>query len=295
MNGFKGIFVVTTTPFDRNGNFLFDASKDNLDYLISKGVHGLCIMGATGEYLNVTMDEHKTYIEAMMKHVAGRVPVIIGATRERPDDVIELVKHAKANGVSAAMVLSPYYSNPSQEEIYEHYKYINDSVDFPIMVYNNPGSAGVDIDDDNIAEISKLPNMKIIKESTGDIKRLTTIAMNMSDNIIPFCGCENIAYESFVMGAKGWICMLGNVAPGMCVDLYSSVVEEKDFAMGYEIYRKMLPFLNFLENFHKGSQTLKYISEKQGRIGGFSRRPKCELTEDEKRFIEESLDLKVLY
>lgn len=295
MDKFKGIFVVTTTPFDQNRDFMFDAAKDNLDYLIASGVHGVCLMGATGEYMNVTTKEHKVYIEKMMDHINGRVPVIMGATRERPDDVIDLTLHAKENKIAAAMVLPPYYSNPSQEEIFSHYKYINDSIDFPIMVYNNPGSAGVDIEKQTLANIAKLPNMQIIKESTGDIKRLTTISMELADDIVPFCGCENIAYESFVMGAKGWICMLANIAPKMCVDLYTLVVEEKKYAKGFDLYKKILPFVDFLENFHKGSQFLKYATQKQGRVGGFSRRPKCELSDEEKAMIDRTLDIKMLY
>lgn len=295
MEKFNGVFVVITTPFDKNGNFLLQGAKENIDYLISKGVHGLCLMGATGEYQSVTIEEHKIFVAEMMKHINRRVPVIVGASKERADDVVELVKHAKENSVSAAMVLPPFYSNPSQKEIYAHYKYINDSVDFPIMVYNNPGSAGVDIDDENMAIISTLSNMQIVKESTGDIKRLTKIAMDLSENIIPFCGCENIAYESFVMGAKGWICMLGNIAPEMCVELYQNIVVEKNYTKGYEVYKKILPFLDFLETFHKGCQFMKYVIDKQGRIGGYSRKPKCELTDDEKKFIDNSLDYSMLY
>ncbi len=295
MSNLKGIFAVTITPFKDNGEFDYDGSKKNVDWLIENGVHGLCLLGATGEYLSVTTEEHKEYLEIMMKHIAGRVPVIVGTTRERTDDVIELVEHAKANGVAAGMVLPPYYCKPLQEEIYMHYKNINDAVDFPILVYNNPHSAGVDIEYDTLVQIAELPNMKLIKESSGDIKRLTAVAMNLSDKIVPFCGWENMSYESFVMGAKGWICVLANIAPGMCVDLYESVVEEKDYAKGYEVYKKALPVLNFLEGFPKFIQLVKYVLNKKGLDGGFIRKPKVELTAEEKKMIDEAINIEDLY
>jgi len=295
MSKLKGIFAVTITPFKENGDFIFEGAKSNVDYLIKKGVHGICLLGATGEYLSITMKEHKEFVEVMMKHIAGRVPVIVGATRERPDDVVDLAKHAKFNGVTAIMVLPPYYCKPLQEEIYEHYKYINDSVDIPVLVYNNPHSAGVDIEYDTVVKIAELPNMQLIKESSGDIKKLTAIAMNLSDKIVPFCGWENMSYESFVMGAKGWISVLANIAPGMCVDLYNTVVEEKDYIKGYEIYKKALPVLNFLEGFPKFIQLIKYVLGKQGRVGGYIRRPKLELTEEEKKMIDDAINLEDLY
>lgn len=295
MSNLKGIFAVVTTPFKENGEFNYEGAKKNIDWLIEKGVHGLCILGATGEYQSITTDEHKEYVEEMMKHINKRVPVIVGASRERTDDVIELAKHAKTNGVSAIMVLPPFYCNPLQEEIYMHYKNINDAVDLPVLVYNNPFSAGVDIEFDTVAKLAELPNMQYIKETTGDIKRLTAIAMNLSDKIVPFCGWENMSYESFVMGAQGWICVLSNIAPGMCIDLYNAVVEEKDYAKGYEIYKKALPVLNFLEGFPKYVQLVKYIIKKQGRAGGYMRRPKLELTAEEKKMIDEAINIEDLY
>lgn len=295
MSILRGIFTVAVTPFNKDGSFNIEAAKNNVDYQIGKGIHGLCILGATGEYLSITMDEHKEFVEIMLKHINKRVPVIIGATRERPDDVIELAKHAKLNGADSVMVLPPYYSHPGQEEIYSHYKYISDSVDIALTVYNNPGSCGVDIEHETLKKIAKLKNAQVIKESTGDIKRLTAIAMDLGDEITPFCGCDNMCYESFVMGAQGFVCMLGNIAPGMCVDMFNAIVEEKDYKKGYEIYRKALPVFNHLESFPKVVQLIKYLIEKQGRVGGYVRRPRLELTEEEKRFIDENIDISQLY
>jgi len=295
MSNLKGIVAVTVTPFKEDGAFDYEGAKKNMDYLIDKGVHGICLLGATGEYQSITTEEHKKYVEVMMKYINKRVPVVVGASRERTEEVIELAKHAKQNNVDSIMVLPPFYCNPLQEEIYEHYRFINNSVDLPIVVYNNPGSAGVDIEYDTLVKIAELPNMAIIKESTGDIKRLTAIAMNLSDEIKPFCGWENMCYESFVMGAKGWICVLANIAPGMCLDIYKYVVEEKNYEKGYKVYKKALPVLNFLEGFPKFIQLVKYVLEKQGLTGGFVRRPKIELSLEEKEMIDDAINLAELY
>lgn len=291
----KGIIAVPVTPFLENHEFDYEGAKKNLDWLISKGVHGLCILGATGEYQSITTEEHKEYVEQMMAYINGRVPVIVGATRERTADVIDLLKHAKDNGGTAGMVLPPYYCKPTQEEIYTHYKNINDAVDFPVVVYNNPHSAGVDISHETMCKIAELPNMTMLKESTGDLRRTTAATMELSDKIVTLCGWENLCYEAFAAGAEGWICVLANIAPEMCIELYNSVAVKKDINKGYELYRDMLPALNFLEGFPKYIQLLKYILEKKGLAGGYTRQPRLELTEEEKEIIDESIDINLLY
>lgn len=294
MKEIKGIITVTITPFKECGEIDYAGAAQNIDWLISQGVHGLCIMGATGEYLSVTTEEHKDYVKKMLAHVAGRVPVIVGATRERTDDVIDLMKHAKAHGADAAMVLPPYYCRPSQEEIFTHYQNINEGVDLPVLVYNNPHSAGVEIEYGTLVKIAQLPNMKLIKESTGDIKKLTAITMNLSDRITPLCGWENMCFESFAVGAQGWICVLSNFAPKLCIELYEAVAVNRDLAKGFEIYRKCLPTLNFLEGFPKSIQLVKYLLDQKGLTGGLCRKPRIRLTDDEKKMIDQAIDLSQL-
>lgn len=295
MKEMKGIIAVVTTPFEENGDFNLQGAKDNVDFLIEKGVHGLCILGATGEYQSITTEEHKNFVEEMAKHIDGRVPLAVGTSRERTDDVIDLGKHALENGLDAIMVLPPFYCGPQPNEVVEHYRHINDSVDIPVIVYNNPYSAGIDIELDTVAKLAEMDKMKYIKETSGDIKRTTAIAMDLGDKITPICGWENMCYEAFVMGAKGWICVLANIAPGMCIDIYENIVENKDYEKAYEVYKKALPVLNILEGFPKYVQLVKHILDKQGRVGGHMRRPKMGLTDEEKKAIDDAIDLSVLY
>lgn len=292
---FKGIYAVAVTPFKEDGSFNLEQGKKNIDKLIESGVHGICILGATGEYLSVTNEEHKYYVREIAKHINGRVSTAVGVTRERTDEVVDLIKNAKECGVDAAMVLPPYYCHPSQEEIYEHFKYIMESVDFPIIIYNNPGSAGVDIDDCTFDKLIKLKNTSIIKESTGDIKKLTKVMISAPKDISIFCGCDNMAYESFAVGANGWISMLANLAPKRCVELFNTIHIDKNYEKGLAIYKELLPTLNLLESFDKPVQAIKYILSKQGLDGGFVRRPRMELTAEEKSYIDETIDVSKLY
>lgn len=287
---FKGVYAVAVTPFNEDGTFNYQAAKENLDWLISNGVHGICVLGATGEYISITNEEHKEYIREVVPYICNRTSVFVGVTRERPEEVIELIENAKNCGAHAAMVLPPFYCHPSQDEIFSHYKYIMEKVDFPIIIYNNPGSAGVEIEADTFDKILKLKNSQIVKESTGDIRKLTQVMFQASENTSVFCGCDNMAYESFVVGANGWISMLANIAPRDCVDLFNSVYEEKDFAKGKEIYKRILPSLNILESFPKPVQALKYGLTLKGLNGGSVRKPRLPLTEEEISYIEKEMN-----
>lgn len=282
---FKGIYAVTVTPFKENGEFDLEQSKKNLDWLIENGVHGVCILGATGEYQSISNEEHIRYVKEIVPYVKGRVSVIVGASREMPDEVVRLVKNIKECGADAAMVLPPFYCHPAQDELVKFYHYVMDETDFPIVVYNNPGSAGVELEQDTYKEILKHPRASIVKESSGDIHKLTQVLNDAPKTASVFCGCDNLAFESFAAGACGWICMLANVAPRDCVALYKAVCEEKDIKKGREIYRKILPSLDVLESFPKPVQALKHLVTYKGLNGGYVRKPRYELTEEEKQFV----------
>lgn len=290
----KGIYPVVVTPFKEDGSFDIQSAKANLDYLIDCGIKGICILGATGEYMSVTNEEHKAYVKEIVPYICKRVSVIVGATRERPDDVIDLVVNAKKYGADAAMVLPPYYCHPGQDEIYMHYKYINDSVDLPLVIYNNPGSAGVEIEADTYDRVLELSNAQIVKESTGDIKIFTRLMLEKKDTVL-FCGCDNMAYEYFTAEAEGWICMAANIAPEKCMGLLTAIRKEKDMTKAKEIYNDLIPLLDILETVSYPVQTIKYLLNKKGLKGGFVRKPRIELTDEQKEYIDERIDLKNLY
>ncbi|SKC84503.1 4-hydroxy-tetrahydrodipicolinate synthase [Maledivibacter halophilus] len=290
---FKGVYSVVVTPFDEKGKFDFEAMKKNVDYLIESGIHGLCVLGATSEYLSVSTKEYKEILEAIIPYIDGRVPVAVGASRERSEDVVELINIAEAAGAQIAMVLPPYYCHPSQGEIFEHFKYITENTNLPLIVYNNPGSAGVNIEKETFEKLFTLPKIAVVKDSTGDISELTKLQIIAREDVSVFCGSDCLPYESFAIGADGWISMLSNVAPKNCVALYDLINNNKR-EEAFELYKKMLPALYLLEEYGKPTQILKYLLDVKGLKGGYSRRPRRELSESEKKYILKQVDLEVL-
>lgn len=287
---FKGVYAVVVTPFKEDGSFDFDASKAHLDWLIENGIKGVCILGATGEYQSITNEEHKAYVKEIVPYIKDRVSVFVGVSRERPEEVVELMNNAWECGANAGMALPPFYSHPDQNEIVAYYKYINDNTKLPVIVYNNPGSAGVDISLKTFEEVLKFENAKIVKESTGDVKRLTEVLYAAPEDVSVLCGCDNMAYESFAAGAHGWISMAANFAPKDCVELYESITEKKDFDKAREIYGRLLPALNTLESFPKPVQAIKCVLKTvKGIKSGCVRKPRMELTDAEIKYVLEEM------
>lgn len=285
-----GVFVVMTTPFKENGEIDYDGARENIQWYIESGVHGLLPIGATGEFAALSTDERKKFAEFVVDTVAGRVPVCIGAVSQNVDTTLELCAHAAEIGVDAAMCLLPPGLHLSQEEAYAFFEHLSQNVSLPIMVYNNPGSCGVDVEFETMERILKLPHMECVKESTGDIKRLSLMRDVLNDEANVFCGWEDMAYESFVMGANGWVSVIANAAPAMSAKLFELVDEEKDYEEAWSLYRKLLPLLRYIEGSGKLWQVIKYAMDVQGRVGGICRKPRLPLTDSEKADIERILN-----
>lgn len=290
-----GVFVVMTTPFKENGEIDYDGARDNINWYIDSGVHGILPMGATGEFAALSLEERKKFTEFVTETVAGRIPVCVGAVSQNVSTTLDVMEHAHSIGADGVMCIVPPGLGVNQEEAYAFFKEISDHAQLPVMVYNNPGSSGVDLEPTTLNKILDLPHMDYIKESTGDIKRLSLIKDTMDDKVTIFCGCEDMAMESFLMGAQGWVCVLANIAPALSAKLFELVTVEKDFDAAWELYRKVLPMLRYIEGSGKLWQVTKYAMDIQGHCGGYSRSPRLPLTAQEQTDIKEILNANPLY
>ena len=178
------------------------------------------------------------------------------------------------------MILPPPGAGLDEEEIFQFYKQVNDNINTSIMIYNNPGSAGVDIEIDLLCRLAELDKVDCVKESTGDIKRISLIRDRLGDKIGVFCGWEDMSWESFMAGANGWVCVCANFAPRMAVDLFNQTAVNKDHQAGWDVYRKLLPSLRFLES-GKLIQATKAFQNARDIKGGHSRSPRLPLSAEE--------------
>ena len=216
---------------------------------IAEGVDGLVPVGTTGESATVDHHEHDRIVELCIEIAGGRVPVIAGAGSNSTTEAIQRVKHAKAAGANAALVVAPYYNKPSQEGIYRHYAAIADACDLPVIIYNVPGRTGCDIANETIARLAAIPSMVGIKDATGDLTRAGLMRRDVPESFAMISGDDGSALGYMATGGHGVISVTSNVAPGPMARMIRAANERRYHeALGLNHTLALLHRALFLDN-----------------------------------------------
>ena len=218
---FSGAITALVTPF-RDGAVDEKAFAELLERQIAGGVHGVVPVGTTGETSTLSHDEHKRVVELCVEIAAGRVRVIAGAGSNSTAEAIELAAHGKAVGADGALCVTPYYNRPSQEGLYQHYKALNDAVQLPIFVYNVPSRTSVDISNETLARLAKLPNIVGIKDATSDLARASLQRLDCGEEWVMLTGDDPSGLGYMMHGGHGCISVTANVAPEACAAFYNA-------------------------------------------------------------------------
>ncbi|MBC2886291.1 4-hydroxy-tetrahydrodipicolinate synthase [Ochrobactrum sp. CM-21-5] len=237
----RGTFTVMITPYDDLGNVDLKALADFTEWQIREGIHGLIPLGSTGEFLSLSQDERDSVAETVIRVTAGRVPVLIGTGAEDTREALRLSREAEQMGADGVMIIPPYYSTPTHDELYHHYKTVADGISIPIMVYNNPATTNVDLTPDIVARIATIDGCDYIKESTMDVTRIRDILELSGGQISVFGGI--MGFESFVEGAEGWVAVASNCAPGQMARIFELVADEGRVFDARALYLKWLPII----------------------------------------------------
>ena len=243
MGKFSGSFTVMVTPFTEDGSKIdYSTLRRFVDWQISNGVPGLIPLGSTGEFLSITDEERREIVTTIIQQVDGRVPVLVGTADEWTDKAVRYSREAEELGASGVMVVPPYYASPTEDELYAHYQRISDAISIPIMVYNNPNTANVDLTPELLARLSQIENVDYVKESSADLSRVREID-RLSEGRMPVFGGYH-PFDSFLLGAKGYVSVCGNIVPKQSAELYQLTIIEKNYDAGRELFHRLLPLLD---------------------------------------------------
>ncbi|WP_113407084.1 4-hydroxy-tetrahydrodipicolinate synthase [Rhizobiales bacterium] len=238
---FRGVYTVMITPLDEHGAVDLKALAAFTDWQVRQGIHGLIPLGSTGEFLSLSEEERDGVARTVIETVAGRVPVLIGAGAEDTRECVRLSRKAEAMGADGVMIIPPFYSTPTDDELVHHYRTIASAISIPIMVYNNPATANVDLKPELVARIAEIDGCDYIKESTLEVTRVRDIIRLAGDNMTVFGGI--LGFESFVMGAQGWVAVASNIAPGPMARIFELVADEKKIDEARALYLHWLPII----------------------------------------------------
>ena len=221
---FSGSIPALVTPFS-GGRVAEDTFRELVEWQIAEGSNGLVPCGTTGESATMSAEEQRRVIEITVDVAKARVPVIAGCGSNNVAHSIEYLHAAKEVGADAALVVMGYYNRPSQAGMVAAFKALSDASALPIIVYNIPGRAVVDISVETLAEIGRLPNVVGVKDATGNLGRVSAQRIASGADFVQLSGNDETALAFNAMGGVGCISVTANVAPRLCADFQAATRE----------------------------------------------------------------------
>lgn len=219
---FEGIITPIVTPFNRDEeqSINYKAAEKLINHLIKKGVNGIFILGSNGEFHVIDEEEKVAFAKKVIEIVDHRVPVFVGTGACSTKETIRLSQKMEAVGADALSVITPYFIKPTDEELFEHFKEVANSVKIPIVLYNIPKSTGCNIPKDVVARLAEIDNIQAIKDSSGDMDNLKGyIEAGSGKNLNVLVGSDSKISIGYSLGAVGAIAGTSNVITDVIVKL----------------------------------------------------------------------------
>ncbi len=283
---FKGSIVALITPF-RDGQVDEDALRKLVNWHVEQGTDGIVPCGTTGESPTLSHDEHNRVVEIVVKEVSGRIPVIAGAGSNNTAEAISLTQHAQEAGADGVLHVAGYYNRPNQEGLYQHFKAVHDASDLPIIVYNIPPRAIVDILPETMARMANLPRIVGVKDATGDVARVSRERLLLGDNFCQLSGEDGTALAYNAQGGDGCISVTANVAPKLCAE-FQKACTAGNYVQALGMHENLMPLhiALFLEPSPAGT---KYAASLLGLCEAEARLPVVPLTKSTAERVEAAL------
>ncbi len=276
----KGIYPAVTTKFTDDDRLDMDAFGKNIEAQLEAGVSGIILGGTLGEASSLSKDEKQQILKYTLELITGRVPVVLNIAEQTTKEAISFAGNARENGANGLMLLPPMRYHADARETLSYFSAVADSTELPIMIYNNPVDYKVSVDIEMFKTLSDIPNIVAIKESSRDVTYLTRLKIAFGDRFRILSGVDNLALESLLMGADGWVAGLVCAFPHETVAIYK-LVKAGRTKEAIAIYRWFIPLLE-LDVSSKLVQNIKLAETITGLGTENVRPPRLPLTGEER-------------
>jgi 4-hydroxy-tetrahydrodipicolinate synthase len=220
-----GIIPAMVTPLTKGDELNEPALRRLTNFVIENGVHGVFVTGSQGEFWAFSEVEKQRAWEIVVEETNRRVPVYAGTAAVTTRDAVRLTRMAEQVGIDAVSVLTPYFINPSQDELFEHYRQIAAATNLPVILYTNPDRTNVKIPTSLLAKLAKIDNIVGIKDSSGDLTLTTDYLAAVPPDFSILMGRDTMIFAGLLHGAKGAIAATANVVPALVVSIYNLLKE----------------------------------------------------------------------
>ncbi len=267
-----GILVALVTPFTADDRVDDAGIEHHVDRMVAAGIHGLVPLGTTGEFTTMTHEERRHVTDAVIEAAAGRIPVYPHTGAQSTEEAIALSRHAQEAGAAGVMIVPPYYDPLRLHELHAHLTAIGEAIDIPIVYYNVPGATGLRLTPHQLAGLGALPNVRYIKDTSGDFSSVTAMLMHYKDSITTFNGWDTLTFGALATGATGSVWGMANLLPEQAVKLYDALAVKGDLAEGRRLWAGLWPVNDLLES-HNYVAAIKGGLEEIGESAGPTRPP----------------------
>lgn len=242
---FSGAGTALVTPFDQNGNILWEELEQLVEFQIENGIDAIIACGTTGEAATMTTEDHLKTIEFIIQKANGRVPVIAGTGSNDTRFCVDLSLEAKKLGADGLLLVTPYYNKTSQKGLIESFRYIADNVKMPCILYNVPSRTGCNIQPATYQELSRNPYIVAVKEAGGDVCSVARAMALCGDDLTFYSGEDNQTLPIMALGGKGVISVFSNALPRQMHDLTAAMLHGD-----WETARKLhMEYLDLMDGF----------------------------------------------
>ena len=228
------------TPMLEDGSVDSEYLEKLINFHVESGTDAIISVGTTGESATLTIDEQIDVIGQTVKFVNGRIPVIAGTGANSTSEAVELTERAAELDIHACLLVVPYYNKPTQHGLYQHFKYIAEAVDIPQILYNVPSRTSLDMLNDTVVELAKVPNIVGIKDATSDIPRVPDFKERCGQDFAVYSGNDDTALELIKAGGDGCISVTANVAPNLMHRMCMAAIEG-NMALAEELNSQLNP------------------------------------------------------
>ena len=274
---FKGSCTAIVTPFNEHG-VDYERLKKNLEFQYENGTSAIVVCGTTGENATHTPNEHDELVRVTVRTVNGRMKVIAGIGSNNTANALRAAEDAKYSGADAVLMVTPYYNKTTQKGLIEHFSYVADRVDIPMILYNVPSRTGIGISADTCKALSQHPNINGIKEASGDIALAAKIRSLCGDDLYIWSGNDDCTIPLMSLGALGVISVASNIVPGAVAKLCALCLEGS-YAEATELYAKYASLFSalFIET---NPIPVKAALKMMGMDSGILRLPLTEISQE---------------
>jgi len=242
----EGVYTPIVTAFDEHGDLDLDATSAVIEFVLAGGMRGLVPCGTTGEYYACTTEERMRILEHTRDVSAGRAQLVAGCNAGATRDAIAYAERARDLGYDAIMLAAPYTSLPTQRELAAHFTAITRAAGLPVILYNYPARAGVEIGFDCLDLVVDVPEIVGIKESSGDFSRFLALRRRYGDQITIMCGSDDQAVDYFSWGVRSWLAGTSNVLPRHHAAIMDAA-NSGDHMTAYRLFDGILPWVQLME------------------------------------------------